>query len=171
MAGGMSWMPAEMTRCQWATCLLPPGSPVLTQHRRLAEEPQRSPMPPGAPPTSAARGAWPSLRPHRPAIHNQARLLTSPPGRAQRRPVTGEGGWEAYRCPGSGLSPGWRKPGCRAQPSWGSQAQTSSVTPGGPPTSFHRAFLGRLKGSLPLGCGVRVLSGPQPLPSAMWSMQ
>lgn len=43
-------MPAEMTRCQWATCLLPPGSPVLTQHRRLSEEPQCSPMPPGASP-------------------------------------------------------------------------------------------------------------------------
>lgn len=45
----MSWMPAEMTRCQWAACLLPPGSPVLTQHRRLAEEPQRSPCRPELP--------------------------------------------------------------------------------------------------------------------------
>ena len=49
MAGGVSWTSAEMTRCQWAACLLPPGSAVLTQHRRLAEEPRHSPTLPGAP--------------------------------------------------------------------------------------------------------------------------
>ena len=60
-------------------------------------------------PTGAARGAWPSLRPHRPAVCTQAPPAALSPGRrAQRCPVTGEGGtplswvWSRPRVEGAG---------------------------------------------------------------------
>lgn len=164
MAGRVSWTPAETTRCQWATCLLPPGSAVLTQHRSLAEEPRRSRTLPGAPPPARQRCQGRLASPEaaqasHPHPSPACCPLPWPQGPAGGTPLSWVWAWPLVE--GAGRQ-GTVVLG--APPSWGSQARASSVAPEAPDFT-PLSFLGEAEGLPPtwIQCWCSARTPPSPI--------